>query len=144
MTTRHEGAALDASVLRERECLKAWNTPEIIRRAGRYLQKSLFVDGFYAGSRNQRTARFVQEYQKNFRSVPGSIEVQAYDAAAILIEAMGKGSVENRAKLRDQLMGAEKFSGISSDYRFTEDGVKRSAHLLTVKGNAITEIAPEN
>lgn len=120
--------------------INTWNTPEIVRRAGRYLQKSLFVDGFFPNSRNLQTVSFMQNYQKNFQSVPGTIEVQAYDAAAILMDALLKGGPENRAKLRDQLLATEKFSGISGDYSFTEAGVRRTAHLLTVKGNSIAEI----
>ena len=123
--------------------INTWNTPEIVRRAGRYLQKSLFVDGFFPNSRNPQTMSFIQNYQKHFNSVPGTIEVQAYDAATILMDALLKGGPENRAKLRDQLLITEKFSGISGDYQFTEAGVRRSAHLLTVKGNNITEI-PRN
>ncbi|MGZ3652278.1 MAG: penicillin-binding protein activator [Bdellovibrionota bacterium] len=124
--------------------INTWNTPEIVQRAGRYLQKSLFVDGFFSGSRNHQSMQFVQEYQKNFHSVPGTIEVQAYDAAKILMEALGTGVAVNRTKLRDQLLSTAKFSGISGDYRFTEAGVKRTAHLLTVKGTNITEISSEN
>lgn len=123
--------------------INTWNTPDIVRRAGRYLQKSLFVDGFFPNSRNPRTLGFMQDYQRNFQSVPGTIEVQAFDAATILMEALRQGSPENRSKLRDQLLAAEKFSGISGDYRFTENGVRRTAHLLTVKGTGISEISHE-
>jgi branched-chain amino acid transport system substrate-binding protein len=121
--------------------INTWNTPELVQRAGKYMQKSLFVDGFFAGSSNSQSMKFVQAYQRNFHSVPGTIEVQAYDAARILMEALGTGLVQTRSKLRDQLLTTEKFSGISGDYRFTETGVKRTAHLLTVKGNTITELS---
>lgn len=121
--------------------INTWNTPDIVRRAGRYLQKSLFVDGFFPNSRSPKTSQFMRDYQKYFQSVPGTIEVQAFDAASILIEALQKGGPENRSKLRDQLLSTEKFSGISGDYRFTENGVVRTAHLLTVKGTNISEIS---
>jgi branched-chain amino acid transport system substrate-binding protein len=126
--------------------INTWNTPEIIQRAGHYLQKSLFVDGFFSGSRSKKSAEFVQDYQKYFHSVPGTIEAQAYDAARILTEALASASPTapmNRAKLRDQLMSSTKFSGISGDYQFTEAGVRRTAHLLTIKGNAISELGAE-
>ncbi len=124
--------------------INSWNTPEIVQRAGRYLQKSLFADGFFAGSSNPRAVHFVRDYQKYFHTIPGTIEAQAFDGASILIEALGAGELGGRAKLRDQLLSTPKFSGISGDYQFTENGVSRSAHLLTVKGNAITEITQEN
>jgi ABC-type branched-subunit amino acid transport system substrate-binding protein len=124
--------------------INTWNTPEIIQRAGKYLQRSLFVDGFFAGSRSKRSSRFVQEYSRNFHTAPGTIEAQAFDAARILSEAIvASGGSPNRSKLRDQLLSTTKFSGISGDYQFTETGVKRTAHLLTVKGNALQEISAE-
>jgi ABC-type branched-subunit amino acid transport system substrate-binding protein len=124
--------------------INSWNTPEIVQRAGRYLQKALFVDGFFAGSRNPRALRFVQEYGNYFRFTPGTIEAQAFDAASILIEALGTGVPLSRARLRDQLIATPKFSGISGDYQFVSGGVRRTAHLLTVRGSAVTEITDEN
>jgi branched-chain amino acid transport system substrate-binding protein len=120
--------------------INSWNTAEIVQRAGRYLQRSLFVDGFFASSRSPKTIQFVQDYMKAFQSIPGTIEVQAYDAGRILMTALNDGRASNRAKLRDQLLSQEQFSGISGEFRFSRDGVKRGAHLLTVKGNSIVEI----
>ncbi|MGZ3705955.1 MAG: hypothetical protein ACXWP1_08495, partial [Bdellovibrionota bacterium] len=64
----------------------------------------------------------------------------------ILMEAIvtgGSATPINRAKLRDQLLSTAKFSGISGDYQFTEAGVRRTAHLLTIRGNSISEISGE-
>ncbi len=124
--------------------INTWNTSEIVQRAGRYLQRSLFVDSFFPGSKNAQTIEFVQNYMKNFHSIPGTIEVQAYDAGKILMKALQDGQPQNRAKLRDQLFNQEKFAGISGEFRFSSSGVQRSAHLLTVKGNGIVEILPED
>lgn len=125
--------------------INTWNTSDIVQRAGRYLQKSIFVDGFFANNKSPKAIKFVQDYMKFFNSIPGTIEVQAYDASSILIEALADHAVNNRAKLRAQLLGKEKYSGISGDYSFTVNGVTRGAHLLTVKGNGIAEIsAPDS
>ncbi|MGZ3694480.1 MAG: penicillin-binding protein activator [Bdellovibrionota bacterium] len=120
--------------------INTWNTPDIVQRAGRYLQRALFVDGYFANTQNEKSIQFIQDYTRFFKSVPGTIEVQAFDAATILIEALKGHTLASRAALRDQLLSKDKFSGISGDYRFTENGVQRGAHLLTVKGNSITEI----
>jgi ABC-type branched-subunit amino acid transport system substrate-binding protein len=126
--------------------INTWNTPEIVQRAGHYLQKSLFVDGFFVGSEDPKSARFVQGYSKFFHSTPGTIEAQAYDAGRILMDAINSagGTIPvSRSKLRDQLLSNTKFSGISGDYQFTDSGVQRTAHLLTVKGNSISELKSE-
>jgi hypothetical protein len=100
------------------------------------------VDGFFAGSKNPLTTQFIQDYTKYFHSAPGTIEVQAFDAGSILRKVIGENHPENRVKLRDQLLSQGKYTGISGEFVFTPEGVKRGAHLLTVKGNAIAEIAP--
>lgn len=123
--------------------INTWNTSEIVQRAGRYLQRSLFVDGFFANSRNPKTIEFVQSYMKNFNSIPGTIEVQSFDAAKILMKALSDSNASQRASLLDHLRKQENFIGISGEFRFTPDGVQRGAHLLTVRGNSIVEI-PQN
>lgn len=120
--------------------INTWNTADIVGRAGRYLQRSIFVDGFFTGAQSEKSRQFTQDYQKFFKSLPGTLEVQAFDAATILIDALKERSIANRSALRDQLFSREKFSGISGDYHFTPGGVQRGAHLLTVRGNSIVEI----
>jgi len=120
--------------------INTWNTSELIQRAGRYLQKSLFVDSFYAGSKSPEAIKFIQDYMRFFNAIPGTIEVQAYDAASILIETLKDSPISSRAKLRDQLLSRDKFTGISGDFRFRPDGVQRGAHLLSIRGNSIVEI----
>jgi len=123
--------------------INTWNTPEIVARAGKYLQQSIFVDGFLSTGRDPRTQAFVQDYRKYFQAVPGTIEVQAFDASKILLDTLGESHPNTRSQLREKLLGRGQYSGISGEFRFTPEGVQRSAHLLTVKGNNIVEIAPE-
>lgn len=123
--------------------INTWNTPEIVQRAGKYLQQSIFVDGFLASSRDARTQGFVQEYRKYFQSVPGTIEVQAFDAARILLDTLGDSHPNTRAKAREKLLSRGQYSGISGEFRFTPEGLQRTAHLLTVRGTTIVEIPPE-
>ncbi|RZA08792.1 MAG: hypothetical protein EOP11_03820 [Proteobacteria bacterium] len=123
--------------------INTWNTPDIVQRAGKYLQQSIFVDGFLSTSRDPRTVNFVQDYRKFYQAVPGTIEVQAFDAAKILLETLGEFHPNTRAQLREKLLSRGEYRGISGEFRFTPEGVERSAHLLTVKGTAISEILPE-
>ena len=121
--------------------INTWNTPEIVQRAGRYLQKSIFVDGFFVGSKNPNTIKFVRDFQRQLGSVPGSIEVQAYDAAALLLSLKDESKFETRLKLRDQLIAKENFTGISGSFHFSNTGVIRDARLLSVKGTSIVELS---
>jgi len=121
--------------------INTWNTSEIVQRAGRYLQKSLFVDGFLSGSRNPRSLFFVESYMKHFHTIPGTIEAQAYDAAAILGAALANGDVSSRGQLRQKLISLGKYQGVTGEFEVSIEGLSRSAHLLTVRGNSIVEVS---
>jgi branched-chain amino acid transport system substrate-binding protein len=120
--------------------INTWNTPEIVQRAGRYLQRSLFVDAFLSSSRQPEALRFVQEFMKHFQSIPGTIEVQAFDAARIALAIVSEEKPSTRIGFRERLLSRSKFVGVSGEFEFSAEGVKRSAHLLTVKGNSIVEL----
>ncbi len=120
--------------------INTWNSPEIIQRAGRYLQNSVFVDAFFAQSKNPLTSKFSAEYTKLFNAAPGSLEVQSYDAATMLLKALSQQDVSTRADLRNSLGNLGTYVGISGDFHLTPTGVKRTARLLTIHGNQIIEI----
>ncbi len=120
--------------------INTWNTNEIIQRAGHYLQKSLFVDAYFSSTQDKASVEFQNNFVKYFQAQPGTIEVQAYDAVTILKQVLETGSVNSRSQLREQLISKGRFAGISGDFQFSDTGVKRSAHLLTVQGTAITEV----
>lgn len=120
--------------------INTWNSPEIIQRAGRYLQNSIFVDAFFAQSKNPVTSKFSKDYNALFNTNPGSLEVQSFDAANLLLRALNSQEISTRGELRTALTNLGIYSGISGDFNISSAGVKRTARLLTIKGNQIVEI----
>ena len=57
--------------------------------------------------------RFIDRFQKEYQSTPGTLEVQAFDAANTLIETLSQHNITNRSELRDQIINTSKYSGIS-------------------------------
>lgn len=121
--------------------LNTWNTPEIVQRAGRYLQRSVFVDSFFASSKSKEASKFVQDYDTFFHSTPGTIEAQSYDAALLALQIIGKFQPRSRLEFRESLYKAQSLKGISGNYFFSPESFKRDAHLLTVRGNQIVELS---
>ncbi len=72
--------------------LNSWNDPELLKRAGRHADGSLFVDGFFAGSANPTVAKFVGDYQKRFGRPPDLLAAQAYDATRWILAAVESGA----------------------------------------------------
>lgn len=123
--------------------INTWNTNEIIQRAGRYLQRALFVDAYFSGTKDPAGIQFQNDFFKYFGAQPGTLEVQTYDAVSILKGVLeGEPTpINTHVKLWERLLSKGHFQGISGDFVFSDSGVKRSAHLLTVQGNSIQEIS---
>lgn len=121
--------------------INTWNSPDLVQRAGRYLQNSVFVDSFMQESRNPLAVKFAKDYSQISASAPGALEFQAWDATQILLKALSSGTIATRSHLREAIANLGNFKGVSGDYLFSADGtVKRSAYFLTVRGSKISEL----
>ncbi|HEY0839275.1 MAG TPA: penicillin-binding protein activator, partial [Vulgatibacter sp.] len=58
-----------------------WNHPELPTRAGKYVNCSVFVDGFWAGSQRPETALFVEAFNQAKGRNPGLLEAYGFEAA---------------------------------------------------------------
>lgn len=120
--------------------INTWNNPEIIQRAGRYVQNALFVDAFFAQSQDPKVQSFIAEFRRFFSTAPGSLEVQSYDASKLLLHVIGNTEPQTRAQLLQNLLATNKYEGSSGEFKFSTSGMTRSAYLLTVKANSIIEV----
>lgn len=69
-----------------------WNTPSIIERAGGYNDRLVFVDSFLSTDEQFLKSDFVQRYQQLFKKHPTLFDLQAYDTAVILRNALNQSS----------------------------------------------------
>lgn len=122
--------------------INTWNTPEVVRRAGQYLQNSYFVDTFFPTARSKPVAAFVNDFSRHFGTVPGTLEVQAFDATRIIVGAIESGNISSRSDLVNYILSKKMHQGISGQFHFSPNGLERSAYLLGVKGSEILEIMP--
>ena len=117
-----------------------WNSPELIKLAGEYVEGAVFVDGFFAGSSKEETVEFVSSFRDIYGYEPGVLEAESYDAAMILIRALTRGWLTRR-DVRDSLSGMEEYRGVTSPISFDEDGeAVKDLVVLTVKEGRIREI----
>lgn len=75
-----------------------WNSPGLAKRAGKFSNNILFVDGVL--SKNQRQQGFFAEYYKQFGEDAGLLELQAYEAAVILRQLLSSGSSSRESLIR--------------------------------------------
>jgi len=116
----------------------AWNSPELLARAARYVDGAVFADGFYAGSAQPRVRDFVERYSALYGEEPSLLEAQGYDLARLFIGLLEGGKIRSRSELRNSLAKVRNFPGVSGDLAFDPlgDAVKKPV-LLRIENGAL-------
>lgn len=119
----------------------AWNSPELVSEGGKYVDGSVFIDGFFKDSLNPRIQKFVEEFRNAFESDPSTLEAQAYDAADLCVRVMTETEIFSHHQMRDGLMDLMGFDGISGLTSFDFEGKpNKIPFILTVRKGKIQEI----
>ena len=119
----------------------AWNSPELVSEGGKYIDESLFIDGFFKDSRNPRIKRFTEDFRNTFESDPTILEAQAYDAMDLCVQVLTDQEVYSHRQMRDGLMGVMVFDGVSGLTSFDAEGKpNKIPFILTVKKGKIQQI----
>jgi branched-chain amino acid transport system substrate-binding protein len=98
----------------------AWNDPDFDltdkTKGGHYVECSVFVDGFFAGSTRPDTAAFVSAFQKSYGRIPGLLEAEAYDTGLLVQQALAAKPATRDAfrEALGQLKGVKAATGEST------------------------------
>ena len=124
------------------KCLggNGWNSPNLIKVGGRYINGSIFVDGFFVKSHHTLTRRFVKDFRGIFRSNPDIFSAQAYDAARLIINIFRNGA-RTREDIKDALLMVKDYPGVSGKTTILPSGdSEKSLYILTVRNKKIVQI----
>lgn len=117
-----------------------WNSPKLINIGERYVEGSVFVDGFFINSPISFVKEFVKNYRLTFGEDPDILSAQAYDATEIILKILKEG-VETREGLRDALSRVKDFPGVSGSTTITPQGdAEKILFILSVKNGHIVQI----
>jgi ABC-type branched-subunit amino acid transport system substrate-binding protein len=118
-----------------------WSSEALIRLAEPYVQGAILPDGFFAGSSEAHTVRFIHAYEEAFQEQPGIIEAIVYDSAWMVLEAAGRPEVRLRGDVAAFLRRPEGFAGVTGLTRFDGSGeVEKTLRILQVRGKRFVEI----
>ncbi len=122
-----------------------WQTPELIKTAGDYVQGAIFPSGFYTKNNANGVREFVELYEENFESEPGLLAASGYDTIRFMKSVMAQGLIRTRRDLQYKLAHHESFYGITGKISFDEQGeVEKTPLLLTVSGKRFKVVSPES
>lgn len=117
-----------------------WSGQGLIRMGGRYVDGSIYTDGFFTQSTNLQTASFVNAYSAMFSQNPTILSALGYDTAN-LVTAATRGA-SDRQGIRNNLMKVQDYHGTTGVTTYGGSRVPaKKLYLLKVHGKKIIEIA---
>lgn len=118
-----------------------WNSDKLAERAGKFVEGSIFVDGFFAGSEQADTRAFVDEYRRLYGKAPGLLEAQAYDSAMIFLALLRQAKPRTREEFRAALAAVRDFPGASGRTSFLPSGeAHKELFIITVDNGELKEL----
>ena len=121
-----------------------WNDPALVKIAAREATRSVFTDEFSATSTRPEVVAFVRDFAASYGATPDAYAAEGADAASVLRTAIGDGGGAGGDALRDRLLALSSFPGVTGLHSFDPaGGAQKSLEFLTVRGNAIVAIPPE-
>lgn len=117
-----------------------WNSPDLLRLSDRWLEGSLFVDGFFVDSPDPAIQEFVDRYRRRYQANPSVFAAQAYDATRLVLDALRRGATNGRT-LRDQLLKGPDTATPATTGAFGPTGVlNRRLFVIQVKQNKFVQV----
>ncbi|MFA5515636.1 MAG: penicillin-binding protein activator [Desulfuromonadales bacterium] len=121
--------------------INGWNSPELLRLAGNFLEGAVFVDGFFRYSPYPFVSEFVNLYFEKYGEEPSILEAQGFDVAGILLTALRDPGVRTRDDLRLALMNLRNYPGVTGATSFDLQGeAEKILFLLQVRNGDIVQI----
>lgn len=121
-----------------------WNHPNLLEKAGEFVEGALLVDEFFKGGQSPIIRDFVNRFRATFAEEPTILAAQAFDAAKVFITILENSPILSREAMQKQLTLVNDFPGISGFNGFDPTGnAKKTPFLLTVHEKAFSEVSPE-
>ena len=121
--------------------INGWNSPELVRVAGRYVEGAVFVDGFFRYSPYPFVEEFVNRHFEKYGEEPSILEAQGFDVANILLTLLDRPEVRTREDLRLSLAQLKNYPGVTGGTTFNLQGdADKVLFLLQVQNGNIVQI----
>ena len=124
-----------------------WDSAKLYEIGGKALDGSFFSNHYSPDDPSPRIQEFVSRYKARYGNVPDSLAAQAYDAARITADALGRAADLSGPAIRDALAATKDYTGVTGVISINEkhDAVK-PAVVLEIKDRAakwVATIEPE-
>lgn len=113
-----------------------WHSQELIERAGRHAEGSVFIDGFAPEIADPAVTAFVNTYRSAYQEEPDILAAQAYDAAMMVLSLIRTGR-ETAAAVQEGLLDLKDYPGITGTTTFAGSGeAQKKLFIIKVEDGA--------
>jgi branched-chain amino acid transport system substrate-binding protein len=115
----------------------SWDDDTLRKRPEAVTVDSCFTTGFWPDLEAPVTRRFVQRYKEAYAAPPDALAANAYDAAFLLMNAIGR-SDRTREGLREAISAPMSFDGVCGAVRMTpQRDIEKDPIILRVANGTI-------
>ncbi|HMF08211.1 MAG TPA: ABC transporter substrate-binding protein [Thermoanaerobaculia bacterium] len=97
-----------------------WDSPRLFEIGGPALNGCYISNHYSVDDPSPQIQKFVKDYRDRYKQTPDALAALGYDAAKILVDAMGRAGSTDGVKIRDALAQTKDFPGVTG--KITIDG----------------------
>ncbi|HBO83407.1 MAG: hypothetical protein A2073_00720 [Deltaproteobacteria bacterium GWC2_42_11] len=117
-----------------------WNSQKLAELGGKYVEGSIFADGFFLRSTRYETRLFADRFIKTYGIQAGILGAEAFDASSMTINLLREGK-KNREAITDGLARLRYFKGATGNITFDAEGdAIKELFILTIINGEIVQI----
>lgn len=110
-----------------------WDSPDLVGIGGKSVEGGIFSNHFFKDDPRSEVQSFVKKYKDLYGKEPDALASLAYDAAFVLMSAIGKAGSLKGADIRDALKSIQ-INGVTGNITFDKDrNPVKSAVILQIK-----------
>lgn len=107
-----------------------WDSPKTIEVGGQAIEGSYWSNHYSADDPNPVVQEFVTKFKARYGETPDGMAVLGYDAARIVMDAIGRAGVTDGPKVREALAATKDFPGVSGSITIDENRNARKALVV--------------
>ena len=116
-----------------------WDANEILRDAGDELEGAYFTDHFAPDIPWPSSQEFVNKFKERHGRAPSAMNAQAYDAAKLLIDAIGRAKADTPEAIRDAIAETKDYQGATGSITIdSERNAQKPIVVVQIKNKKFT------
>lgn len=122
-----------------------WDADELLRDAGEEMEGAYFTNHYAPDVPWPNSQAFVKKYEERYKRTPSSMAAQAYDAAKLLADALGRAKEATPEAVRDAIQETKGFQGATGTISIDADrNANKPIVIVQIKNKKFTYYATVN